>query len=100
MRLGLALFDALDYNKDSNEELLISSELENLIAKITLEEADASIAFTIDEIDNVGVCWSFACRPLRLFGALVRPTFVRRAASIAQRRIMTQLIDEFSVLPV
>ena len=54
MRLGLALFDALDYNKDSNEELLISSELENLIAKITLEEADGSVALTIDEIDEVG----------------------------------------------
>lgn len=54
MRLGLALFDALDYNKDSNEELLISSELENLIAKITLEDADGSVAFTIDEIEEVG----------------------------------------------
>lgn len=53
MRLGLALFDALDYNKDSNEELLISSDLENLIAKITLEEADGNIAFTIKEIYDV-----------------------------------------------
>jgi len=53
MRLGLALFDALDYKKDSNEELLISAELENLIAKITLEETDANIAFTIDEIYDI-----------------------------------------------
>ena len=56
MRLGLALFDALDYNKDSDEELFISSELENLIAKITLEDADGNIAFTIDEIYDV---WRF-----------------------------------------
>ena len=51
MRLGLALFNALDYNKNGNEELLISSEFENLIAKIILEEADGSIALTIDEIE-------------------------------------------------
>ena len=55
MRLGLALFDALDYKKDSNEELLISTELENLIGEITLDEADGNIAFTIDEIYDVCV---------------------------------------------
>lgn len=68
MRLGLALFDALDYNKDSNEELLISTELENLIAKITLEEADGSHAFTIDEIDSVSVRFAVC--------VLVRPILV------------------------
>lgn len=54
MKLGLALFNALDYKKDSNEELLISNELENLIGKITLELDDnISFNFTIDQVYEV-----------------------------------------------